>query len=250
MLTLSSLMLYRMAFSEQHLAAFRQLRFGKRRVDAGYLIHSVLSEIFGTLCPRHFSIQSSHNGLCHVLAYGDALPSALVDAANAYADPLLLQAFQSSFFAAKAMPCFSAKMPLQFTLRWCPIRRQRSLTSHRNAKAQGAIREVDAFLHACEKNPSQNHCRETVYIELLKQQLEQGGAALQHATMTSFTLNKNMLARRDASRELQLLGGRPDATFSGVVEIVDSGAFNALLQRGIGRHRAFGFGMLLVKPKA
>ncbi|WP_439373386.1 type I-E CRISPR-associated protein Cas6/Cse3/CasE [Bradyrhizobium sp. DASA03120] len=32
------------------------------------------------------------------------------------------------------------------------------------------------------------------------------------------------------------------------IEFSDSVAFKALLARGVGRHRAFGYGMLLLKP--
>jgi len=54
----------------------------------------------------------------------------------------------------------------------------------------------------------------------------------------------------DAQGVLRLSAGRlgPDAVFKGVLQIHDADAFNRLLRRGIGRHRAFGFGMLLLKP--
>jgi len=41
---------------------------------------------------------------------------------------------------------------------------------------------------------------------------------------------------------------RPDALFTGELTIRDAEAFARLLARGIGRHRAFGFGMLLLRP--
>jgi CRISPR system Cascade subunit CasE len=41
---------------------------------------------------------------------------------------------------------------------------------------------------------------------------------------------------------------RPQALVKGVLNIADSDAFNRLLARGIGRHRAFGYGMLLLRP--
>jgi len=40
---------------------------------------------------------------------------------------------------------------------------------------------------------------------------------------------------------------RPDVAFEGTLEVTDANAFDALLRRGIGRHRAFGFGMLLLR---
>jgi len=50
--------------------------------------------------------------------------------------------------------------------------------------------------------------------------------------------------RRRASRAID----GPDVTFTGTLEVTDSAAFSALLARGLGRHRAFGFGMLLLAP--
>jgi CRISPR system Cascade subunit CasE len=68
--------------------------------------------------------------------------------------------------------------------------------------------------------------------------------------MTEFKLSA--VLRRGA---LQTEGARPkrpvqgpDAVFTGVLQVRDSDAFAALVARGIGRHRAFGFGMLLLKP--
>lgn len=70
--------------------------------------------------------------------------------------------------------------------------------------------------------------------------------------MTEFSLST--VVRRSA---LQNEGGRPktpvqgpDAVFTGVLQVQDPTAFAALVARGIGRHRAFGFGMLLLKPAA
>ena len=43
-------------------------------------------------------------------------------------------------------------------------------------------------------------------------------------------------------------GGSPDAIMHGALIVSDPGAFHALLARGVGRHCAFGFGMLLLRP--
>ena len=34
----------------------------------------------------------------------------------------------------------------------------------------------------------------------------------------------------------------------GILTVTDSAAFAALLARGVGRHRAYGYGMLLLRP--
>jgi CRISPR system Cascade subunit CasE len=41
---------------------------------------------------------------------------------------------------------------------------------------------------------------------------------------------------------------RPDVLFGGTIEVTDAQAFPQLLERGVGRHRAFGFGMMLLRP--
>jgi CRISPR system Cascade subunit CasE len=41
--------------------------------------------------------------------------------------------------------------------------------------------------------------------------------------------------------------GRREAVFEGTLEVRDDTLFQALLARGVGRHRAFGFGMLLLR---
>ena len=62
------------------------------------------------------------------------------------------------------------------------------------------------------------------------------------------------MARRQRLPGLPAVGGvsqglglqRPDALLVGSLKVEDPGAFTALLARGLGRHRAFGFGMLRV----
>lgn len=41
---------------------------------------------------------------------------------------------------------------------------------------------------------------------------------------------------------------RPDAEFAGVLAIEDGATFSRALARGLGRHRSFGFGMILLRP--
>ncbi|WP_083761830.1 type I-E CRISPR-associated protein Cas6/Cse3/CasE [Alkalilimnicola ehrlichii MLHE-1] len=41
---------------------------------------------------------------------------------------------------------------------------------------------------------------------------------------------------------------RPDALVTGRLTVRDPDTFATLVARGVGRHRAFGFGMLLLRP--
>ena len=66
------------------------------------------------------------------------------------------------------------------------------------------------------------------------------------------------LVRRNRERQATLIPprrrddigdeGKPEALVRATVSITDPAAFRQALARGVGRHRAFGFGMLLVKP--
>ena len=57
------------------------------------------------------------------------------------------------------------------------------------------------------------------------------------------------MLRRDRSGGNRLRGvERPQALFGGTAVIRDGERFAALLARGIGRHRAFGSGMVLLSP--
>ncbi len=70
--------------------------------------------------------------------------------------------------------------------------------------------------------------------------------------MTEFSLRtvvRRSAPQAEGARLKHTVQG-PDAVFTGLLQVRDSAAFAALLARGIGRHRAFGFGMLLLKPAA
>jgi CRISPR system Cascade subunit CasE len=91
--------------------------------------------------------------------------------------------------------------------------------------------------------------REAVYSDWLKRQF-QATAELYEVGMTEFKLSavlRRGAVQTEGSRLKHPVQG-PDAVFTGVLQVRDSKAFAALVARGIGRHRAFGFGMLLLKP--
>ena len=105
---------------------------------------------------------------------------------------------------------------------------------------------MDAFLLDSEQRPpgEMQRSREEVYRDWLERQLQTHGAArLEEARLRSF--------RR--TRVLRKLHGPysegPDAVMQGVLTITDGDAFASLLARGVGRHRAYGYGMMLLRCK-
>jgi CRISPR system Cascade subunit CasE len=106
-------------------------------------------------------------------------------------------------------------------------------------------REVDAFL----TSPAGSN-RGEVYTAWLRERMADGGAQIERAHLKAFRLSRvsrRGSAKEDSPRVLRQATG-PEATFTGILSVHDAEAFAGLLARGIGRHRAFGFGMLLLRP--
>ena len=92
--------------------------------------------------------------------------------------------------------------------------------------------------------------RGVVYTDWLRERFSDAGADLDHAQLDAFHLS-TVLRRSspDDTGRRRLLDQRgPDARFSGRLTVREPERFGAALGRGLGRHRAFGFGMLLLRP--
>ena len=87
--------------------------------------------------------------------------------------------------------------------------------------------------------------RGELYCQWVAEIIEkQGGASPEEETlaMNQFTIRRTRRQRTSG----YTLG--PDATISGALEVRDSERFSQLLATGIGRHRAYGYGMVLLQP--
>lgn len=143
--------------------------------------------------------------------------------------------------ACKPMPDrFAAGRRLGFTLRARP-----TIRTHRDGD-RTRTRERDAFLAAIAgTEPGGGPTRGEVYQQWLAKRLRAGGGEPEHLVMERFRLSTTL--RRDKARKLHTLAG-PDASFTGILTVTDPDRFATLLAQGVGRHAAFGFGMLLLKP--
>ncbi len=213
------------------------------RGDMGYVWHSALRAAFGSLAPQPFHVEMPRrpDGRPVILGYGSASAADLIAHRAAFTEPLLANAFPESGLAGKAMPqSWREGQRLRFTVRVCPVIRQ-------DRGARDKARETDAFLAArggAEDNGTVS--REAVYRDWLADAFARaGGATMVQASLIAF--QRTRIDRRDARRQPRD-HEKPDATLQGELKVTDPAAFCALLARGIGRHRAFGFGMLLLKP--
>ena len=212
--------------------------------DGGYAWHALLAASFGkVLAPKPFHLLSRRNRPVQLLAYSGNAPATLLAHAQSFADP---QAFASlrldnpAGIAAKLMPDFTQGRRLGYSLRVRP-----TVRSDRDGD-RTRIRERDAYLAALDAaDVDAPPDRASVYLTWANARLEQGGAKVLSARIDGHERVETL--RRDSARNLKSVQGHT-ASISGVIEVTDPERFQNLLARGVGRHRAFGYGMLLLSP--
>ena len=207
--------------------------------DLGYAFHAALRAAFANLAPQPFSFRAGH-GLLAYTKQSEAMRAAAALVTPEVADMLGLDSTpQSPGLLIRPFPTnWKVGQLLSFEVRVRPVVRNDD-------------KEQDAFLSVAQRIPDQVLSREAVYIDWLKRQFE-AVAELHDVRMTEFSLStvvRRAAPGADGARTKRPVQG-PDAVFSGTLQVRDGEAFAALVARGIGRHRAFGFGMLLLKPAA
>ena len=215
---------------------------GSRRLqDADHAMHCLLTECFGALAPKPFRAifpRGAAKGTLYGYTTADA--DTLRDAAGAFACPLQSQIIPAGSLDGKTMPAeWAAGQRLGFEVRIRPTRR---LKRPSGADQRRTV-ERDAFLMQALDDTQETRSREAVYKEWLRERLRKCGAAgLESATLQSF-----QRIRAYRKRNANHIEG-PDALMRGELTVTDGAAFANLLQQGVGRHRAYGYGMLLLRP--
>ena len=221
--------------------------------DDGYAVHALLAALFdhgaaedARVAPTPFRVLEPTHRTLDVLGYAGLDHHALANRAAAFADPLAWGVCDLEGMASKPMPStFEAGTRLGFSVRVCPVRRiakRGPMTSNRA--------EVDAFLAQSWEVGDRNVPldRGEVYRAWLAEELaKEGAATLVEASLGSFQLGR-LHRRTHGDNRKGHRTQRPDVTFDGVLQVGDPAAFMRRLARGVGRHRAFGFGMLLLRP--
>lgn len=212
--------------------------------DPGYALHACAKAVLGSLAPKPFVLLQRSSEPALLLGYVAAEHPAVERAASlSLADPLAAAALGLNERQLRTLPNdWRPGERLRFSLRAVPMVRSRS-------QPDGGLHEVDAARHslfATAETP-----REQAYQAWLARELARDGAAeLLGCDLRSFSLQQGV--RRHArveGRGRQPRGAwLPDAQFNGLLAIRSPEAFQALLTRGVGRHRAFGFGCLLLAP--
>jgi CRISPR system Cascade subunit CasE len=214
--------------------------------DSGYLAHVLMGEAFGTMAPSPFALRDRSGKHLSVLGYSRHSAAQLMEQASACAEPVIFNSLNWSACVSKPMPnMWQEGQNYFFEVRACPVVRM--------AKSSPKCRkgaEVDSFLQRCWEvdDPARPVNREEVYRDWLAGQFDrQGAAKLKKFALVGFRRNKLLRRSHDQNRMSKTVE-RPDALIKGTLEVRDGLLFSDLLARGVGRHRAFGFGMLLLKP--
>jgi CRISPR system Cascade subunit CasE len=221
-------------------------------LDEGRALHHLLTESFGqqAFSPfRLFVAPQARQG--HVYAYSRADRAQLLEVAGACAMPENLAVFDLQGLATKTMPeSWRVGQRIGFEVRVRPVSRLlKPLPSSDGSFAKGA--ELDTFLvEALRRFPSDSasqakmlpagRTREAVYTDWLARKLADAATLAPGVRLTRFERNR-------AARTASSIEG-PDATLQGDLTIQNPEGFQNLLAGGIGRHKAYGYGMLLLRP--
>lgn len=174
--------------------------------------------------------------------------------------------------ATRAMPPFIAGTRLDFRTRVCPT--VRSKRAHPTEATRQKMYEIDVWLSErfAKWEPQKPALwdssrpfdvqgdRERCYGEWLQREMlgvtATGDARPQRmpaadlegsVRLAEFRQDPFHRSPTKRSRDGGMGPKRPNAVLEGTLRVTDSDAFTSLLARGIGRHRAYGFGMLLVR---
>ncbi|MDE0207043.1 MAG: type I-E CRISPR-associated protein Cas6/Cse3/CasE [Candidatus Tectomicrobia bacterium] len=229
--------------AEVALREFRRWMGMRRLQDADHAMHCLLTESFGEQAPRPFRLIMPRDQARGVLyGYTRVEDNDLRGAAVAFADPAQVRILPPDRIASKPMPVeWRPGRQLGFEVRIRPTARR-----SRNADCRPG-KECDAFALQASRyaRGEMPHSREAVYADWLTGQFDRRGGAQLHRGRTKLVSFRRTRAVR--KRHARYSEG-PDAVMRGVLTITDPPAFSNLLANGIGRHRAYGYGMLLLRP--
>lgn len=222
-----------------------------RGVDHGYALHAALKAALGDFAPKPFVLRDNAKGsVPEILGYTTASPDTLLEAATlpGVNDEAASSALGVSGLVARAMPDnWSAGRKLSFELRARPIVRSRA--HPRTGKSD----EVDIAAWEAERaRPAIPEAKADIYLRWVAAQFSENDAASRCVCELAALRQTRVVRRRSngangGGRVGSIISG-PDILVRGLIEVGNPDAFAALIARGVGRHRAFGFGCVLLAP--
>ena len=212
---------------------------GEHGLDTGLAMHVLVSSVFpkGSVQPYRV-IVPQRKVVGAFYAYTKAAPDELAEIASTAIGPDSADVFNLDAMRSRPLPNVAVGQRIGFDVRIRPTKRGRG-------------HEADAYLMngrewAMQKPPHKENgesapTREKVYADWFAQRL-QGAAELRACRIAHFMQNRAAFGRNRNAINL------PDATLHGDMTISDPAAFHEKLIAGVGRHKAYGYGMILLRP--
>jgi len=218
----------------------QRLADAHRDEDLGYGAHAWLAAAFGEAAPKPWRVWAERDRPARILGYSlhdeDALRRRVQAAGSAMAMAVIGDADRA--IATRPLPAWRQGRRLGFEVLCCPVGRA----------ARSGV-EKDVFLMQLESGqPSAT--RQSVYAAWTRAELEKTGAlTVTNLTIGGFRLVKQLRrgVNGDGVRREHILI-RPQVLAQGELVVGEPSQFSELMARGVGRHRAFGYGMLLLRP--
>jgi CRISPR system Cascade subunit CasE len=214
--------------------------------DDGYGWHALLTAAFGRdLTPKLFRVFARRGRPTHLLAYAQADAPTLRARAIDFADPAVIEALGVHSMASKQMPDFTPGRRLGFSARLRPTVR----TDRDGNRAKS--RELDVFVAAKLAAVSGQELNKiSIYAEWARNQIDAVAAEVESLRvdgMESSEIVRRGRSPANGSRSFARISGHT-VTVVGTIRVADAASFATLLARGLGRHRTFGYGMVLLSP--
>lgn len=221
-------------------------------IDPGYLVHAWLQASFGEHAPKPFVLEDTrgggprpHRGVT-LLGYSSIPASSLQEVAE-LCTPEVWQCANWESLVSRPMPRLTVDRQVGFRVRVCPTTRSSYRPPPHDSRIEVDYYQAEVWKRADEGETSHPD-RSELYCQWLTQELaRRGGADLVSAELSQFQL-RALLRRQQGEVRLPKLPLLPDVVLSGTLRITDVDLFRQTLRRGLGRHRAFGFGMLCLSP--
>ena len=211
-------------------------------VDIGHALHILLAEMFGRAVLQPFRLFSSaRRRVAGLYAYSDLDRDRLCDVAAAVATPDALAVVDPARLRTKPMPVqFQVGGRLGFDLRVRPVRRlDRNVVDPESNRTFVKGAEVDAFQFDGWQQGKRTRDRERVYADWLAERCGE--------TVRIESCRLSAFSRSRATRGHGPGPNGPDATLQGTLTVRDPAVFARLVRKGVGRHKSYGYGMILLR---
>jgi len=226
-------------------------------LDEGFALHILLSEMFGPSALKPFRMFSGQRRMMGSLyAYADYDHEKAISVAEISALPDPIEVLNPRNLRSKPLRTeFANGQQLGFDVRVRPVRRlQHDVEDSQSGRLLRKGAEIDAhrsellsydsegWKRTEENRRSEPPSRESSYFKWLTERLA-GSAEICSNTFRIASFSRTRIARgRGRTSE------GPDAVLNGNLIVLDPTKFAKCLRDGIGRHKSYGYGMLLLRP--